>query len=821
MNDLVSLSELFNKSIFRIPDYQRGYAWTETQLTDFWEDVINLNDKRNHYTGMLSLIELPEEVYSKWNEEHWIIAEKGYKAYHVVDGQQRLTTFIIFISCILDFAKKNNIQYLNSEDIDSIRETYIVEYKKPMNMLKAYKFGYEEDNPSFEYLRHKILGEPSPKELVETFYTLNLEVAQNFFNKNIENYYASNGEAGLEDILRKLVNRLQFNIHYIEKDSDVFVAFETMNNRGKKLSNLEILKNRLIYLTTIYEDSTFSQDEKTQLRSEINDAWKEVYYQLGRNKAFPLNDDNYLKNHWSLFFKYSRNKGDDYIKFLLGEYFTPKAVYALSAETINSQQEYEELNDDESNDEVLDNEEIRFKGQLLPSNIKEYIDSLKSVAKYWYYSYNPKESTDMNDSEKEAVLRLNRIGINYFRTLVVASFVNQNVSSSERIELFNIIEKFIFVFFRMAKYQSSYYSAKCYQYARELLKGETEISQIINELTEKFNSEKQEAVSVFITKIDGLFKNHDGYYSWNDLKYFLFEYEQSLRNKTNIDKLSDWGAFIKKENDHVSIEHIFPQTPTKWYWRNQFRDYQDDYERHCLTNSLGNLLALSQSVNAALQNDEFDDKKNGNNRRERGYFNGSNSEIEVAREYDEWNPKAILNRGIKLLEYMQERWDILFTDNEKYKILGLEFMKDERKTTPELEKDAEIVRGMIENDSASSRETIEKFLDTKSPLMVELYNMFYSQLQQKIKGLYESIPDSKVYIALKDETLNQNISEIRIQKEQIRFNIHTPKNEALRIGRPNRKTVNWVLEYNVYLTEEKEIPIIIDAVMDSYNHMLN
>lgn len=41
-----------------------------------------------------------------------------------------------------------------------------------------------------------------------------------------------------------------FNLHEIEDDFDVFVAFETMNNRGKKLSNLELLKNRLIYLTT-------------------------------------------------------------------------------------------------------------------------------------------------------------------------------------------------------------------------------------------------------------------------------------------------------------------------------------------------------------------------------------------------------------------------------------------------------------------------------------------------------------------------------------------------------------------------------------------
>lgn len=825
MNDLVSLSKLFNESIFRIPDYQRGYAWTESQLTDFWEDIINLGDKRNHYTGMLSLIELPESVYDKWEEERWIIKEKGYKAFHVVDGQQRLTTFIIFVSCILDFATKNNIEYLNGEEIEKIKERYIVEYKKPDRLLKAYKFGYETDNPSFEFLRYKILGEKAPGELTETFYTLNLETAQKFFNRNISNYYDDYGVDGLEDILRKLVNRLQFNIHSIDEDTDVFVAFETMNNRGKKLSNLEILKNRLIYLTTIYEDKIIGPDEKTKLRKDINDTWKEVYYQLGRNKAHPLVDDEYLKNHWILFFKYSRNKGDDYIKWLLGEYFTPKSVYALSAESINSQEEYEELSDEVTNEELdddeLSNEETKFKGQLLPQNIKEYIDSLREVAKYWYYSYNPKESTFMTDDEKEAIARLNRVGINYFRPLVVASFANRNVNTKERVELFSIIEKFLFVFFRMAKNNSTYHSAKCYQYARELLKEEINISQIIKELTEKFENEKAESVATFVTKIEGLFKNHDGYYSWNDLKYFLFEYEQSLRTQLSVDKLSDWAAFTKNEKDHVSIEHIFPQTPTKWYWRNQFRDYTDEVERHNLTNSLGNLLALSQSVNAALQNDEYENKKNGNNKRERGYVNGSNSEVEVAKNYVDWNPKSILERGLHLLEYLEQRWNVKFiSDDEKYKVLGLSFMKVARPTSPELAPEAEIVRGIENGDETSTREAIEGYLETKKPEMVDLYDRFYRELSTKIEGLYENVPEKKVYIALRDNTLNKNIAEIRIQKEQIRLNIHTPKNEVLRIGRPNRDNCTWVLEYNVYITEEKDIPAVIDAVLDSYNQML-
>ena len=374
MNSLLSLSELFNNVIFRIPDYQRGYAWNDQQLEDFWEDLNNLTDTRDHYMGMLSLKELKEGSIEKLEGEKWIVEQKKYKAYHIVDGQQRLTTFIILLSCILDFSESKGINYLNSESLEQISSRYIVEYKLPEKILKAYKFGYEADNPSFDYLRFKILKEDASGYLHETFYTYNLEKAKAFFNKQLKNYYEKNGGNWLETFFNKLVNNLKFNIHNINDDFDVFVAFETMNNRGKKLSNLEILKNRLIYLITIYDESVIDTETKNQLRKEINEAWKEVYFQLGRNKNHLLNDDEYLKNHWTLFFKYSRNRGDDYIKFLLGQHFTARAVYGLERTIVLD----EEL-DEEQDDIDLKVEEIEevMTDKLLPVQIKDYVNSLK------------------------------------------------------------------------------------------------------------------------------------------------------------------------------------------------------------------------------------------------------------------------------------------------------------------------------------------------------------------------------------------------------------------------------------------------------------
>ena len=117
MNNLISLSKLFDKRIFRIPDYQRGYAWQHPQLSDFWEDLWNLSEDRYHYTGMLSLKLLKSDAYKDWTEEKWLIDQNDYEAFHVVDGQQRLTTFIILVNAIVKFAEKNQIEYLNTHKL--------------------------------------------------------------------------------------------------------------------------------------------------------------------------------------------------------------------------------------------------------------------------------------------------------------------------------------------------------------------------------------------------------------------------------------------------------------------------------------------------------------------------------------------------------------------------------------------------------------------------------------------------------------------------------------------------------------------------------
>ena len=544
------------------------------------------------------------------------------------------------------------------------------------------------DNPSFKFLIHRIFNEPDSGTIQETFYTLNLYNAKQFFNENLENFLDKNGLTELESLFKKVTQNLMFNLYEISDDFDVFVAFETMNNRGKKLSNLELLKNRLIYLTTLYDENELNPDDRQALREKINDSWKEIYYQLGRNKQNPLNDDDFLVAHWIMYFQYTREKGDDYIKFLLEEKFTPQNIYAKTEITLSSIEKFEEIREDEIEQAELEENgqvETAFRRSgLSPKAIEEYVNSLKSAAVHWFNTHNPVNNQDLTQNERLWIDRLNRVGMAYFRPLITVSFIATHVDAEQRIKLFKAIERFIFIAFRMGRALSSYGNSQFYRAARQLRNNELTVDELIINIDERMKWSFKSVVGSSETYFDyGHFKKHiekkfpdgGGFYHWNGLGYLLYEYEMDKVRNRGSQKI-DWKLFIKGEKDKVSIEHIYPQTPNNKCWKNAFRGVKKENLNY-FSGSLGNLLPLSQSINSSLQNDCFKDKKNPkyNERKEvvrQGYNNGSHSEIEVS-QYEEWSPETIRDRGLKLLKFMEKRWNLKF-ENENA-MLNLLFLK--------------------------------------------------------------------------------------------------------------------------------------------------
>lgn len=394
-----------------------------------------------------------------------------------------------------------------------------------------------------------------------------------------------------------------------------------------------------------------------------------------------------------MYFQYTREKGDDYIRFLLEQKFTPQNIYAKTEVKLSSIHEYEEIREvdeidqDEGEENGIEENEVVLRSKLSPKEIEDYVNSLKSAAVHWYNTHNPLNNQDLTATESLWIDRLNRIGIIYFRPLVTVSFLSKDIDSKNRIQLFKAIERFIFITFRLGRAFASYRNSEFYRAARQLRRNELTVNDIAERLSQRmdwcfYTPEDTNDIffdySYFQKFIEKKFKSGGGFYNWNGLRYFLYEYEMDKVRKRGSQKI-DWKLFIKGESDKVSIEHIYPQTPDNKCWKESFKGYKKADQKF-FQGTLGNLIPLSQSINSSLQNDCFKDKKNPkldsrNEKIRQGYLDGSHSEIEVA-NYEEWNPDSILDRGMKLLAFMESRWQLSFkNDDAKIEMLFLQCMQ--------------------------------------------------------------------------------------------------------------------------------------------------
>jgi hypothetical protein len=269
----------------------------------------------------------------------------------------------------------------------------------------------------------------------------------------------------------------------------------------------------------------------------------------------------------------------------------------------------------------------------------------------------------------------------YFRPLVMATLKNVG-SSEERIKLFERIERFIFIAFRLNSNRTTFGSSEFYNAARELDEGVLNPDGIANRLNQKlsyaWNGDGSFRINEFFDFLFKKFKEGTGYYGWFGLRYFLYEYERSLLAGSRQKKV-DWNDLLKSDRDKISIEHIYPQTETA-EWATHFANIEPEH-RKFYSSSLGNLLLLSQSINSSLQNDSFVEKKAAKfdsvgRKIRNGYSDGSHSEIEVSANAV-WGPEEIRERGIQLLRFMETRWSIRFrNDEERKKLLFLDFESD-------------------------------------------------------------------------------------------------------------------------------------------------
>lgn len=645
-NKLQSLSEIFNEKFFRIPDFQRGYAWEEEQLKDFWEDLELLNENNTHYTGVLSVKPVDKSqvvAYDTWQDDIWLL-DGGFKAYYLIDGQQRLTTSIILINEILKKVKSD--EFLMKSKNDWVTKFLYRTYK---DTNKSYIFGYEKDNPSYECFKTKILNQSSlgaKNEAEKTLYTKNLERARDFFKAKI----ADMDESTLEKYFKKLVHAFKFNFYEMENELDVCVAFETMNNRGKSLSNLELLKNRLIYLSTLISD----QKESSALRKDINSVWKTIYECMGRNENKKFDEDSFLRDHWIVYFVFNKSKSDAVNNSLLKETFTSR--------------------------NFLD-------GKITVSDIKEYIESLQLAVDKWVAIKNPHTALkDYNPETIEWLKKIYRLDVAFFTPLIMAMMLRYN--EDEFLPVLKKIERFSFLMFKLSLRRADACNSIFYNAAHTLFIGDGDLAYVEQTLKENeylFN------LKAFQDFIDDKFRksNGQGFYEWKTLRYFLYEYELYLQQQVNGENKVSWEELENRNELAKTVEHIYPQTPTDGSWKKAVDQRLNNNKKKInrVLHSIGNLVLLRSDKNISISNEPFEYKKKYANAKGvlNGYFNGSYSELEVA-EYENWTIDEIHDRGVKMLKFIEDRWDINLEEEgfDIERILGINVNVNDKKRVSSL-----------------------------------------------------------------------------------------------------------------------------------------
>ncbi|MBO9399551.1 DUF262 domain-containing protein [Shimia sp. R9_3] len=652
-SQLFTLSKIFTERLFRIPDYQRGYAWTERQLKDFWNDINQIEAGRNHYTGVLTLEEVPQEVRKSWVDDNWIVEARGYEPLYVVDGQQRLTTSIVLIQCILEVIPADTP--LNYTSKEQIQQKFIFDTKDE-GISRSYIFGYEKDNPSYEFLKTSIFREFSSTNVSEeTIYTNNLANAKSFFSQKLSEMSFEE----VEGLYRKVTQNLLFNIFTISDEVDVCVAFETMNNRGKPLSDLELLKNRLIYLSLKLD---VAETEKEKLRRAINDCWKAIYHNLGRNKDRPLQDDEFLNSHYLLHFVNPIEESE-------GDERKSRMMHQRMLRQINSRSPYGDLLETK-----FVTKRISGNGDEPPeiglADIYKYVSSLQAAVTSWYRIFNPKDCK----TEKEVDFWLDKLDrLDKGGAPLVLSVLTNIDDDEAKIDILRKLERHLFIITLGDRYyyRREYGDISFLNEAILLQQGKITAKKVAKEIQDRTNDILSRAG--FMDEVRKEFQSR-GFYSWSEVRYFLYEHnlDLQLRSKTERTKLN-WLMLNERAYDHKSVEHIYPQRAQATYWRDRFSDLTQK-QRNSLKNAIGNLLPISLPKNASLSNRPFPEKVSGKKEEAVGYRFGCYSENEVAKE-KEWTQEAILRRSLKMLQFMEKRWGFSFgSEQQKITMLGLGFV---------------------------------------------------------------------------------------------------------------------------------------------------
>ena len=248
-----------------VPNYQRAYSWdTEFDKGKIPKQVnVFLTDLDDYNKSSAS---------SPYYFGHFLFEEKSECYFGVIDGQQRLTTIVIFLSAL--FSKLKSIRELN-ENEDVLFENMI---KRKSNYI--FSTVYYDNLLFIDYVVNQTkknktgLETESAKRIVNAF---------DYFSKAFDN----KDEVYLSKMLNTVSNA-SCSTHPVKNESEAIQMFIFQNNRGKKPSNLEIIKAQFMFNIHLY-----GGEEKDSLIEEIKNRFEKIYKSIS-SIEFKIDEDEVL-----------------------------------------------------------------------------------------------------------------------------------------------------------------------------------------------------------------------------------------------------------------------------------------------------------------------------------------------------------------------------------------------------------------------------------------------------------------------------------------------------------------------------------------------
>ncbi|MCQ2825938.1 DUF262 domain-containing HNH endonuclease family protein [Helicobacter pylori] len=585
--ELLTLDGVVEKGVFEIPSYQRGYAWQERQLKDFWNDlehVSKLGDKF-HYMHSLTLRGLENELEDS--------------AFEIIDGQQRLATSLILLGLLAKITKHKDPKYSS------------------MNLEPILSYKYYGLSEAFR----AIMGEEKDLEKFQTsFYAKNLIDACAVFKEKISDTPMET----LEKMFNSLIKKMLFSVVELNDNRiDPFSSFETINNRGKDLSTLELFKNRLHFVAHKICD----EEDLENLQQEINDTYTRIYHDLRRFK------DDHLEGFLKHFVEYYYGEKRDFKERLLDSEFDAHKKYHSSYD------EYEKIND-------------LLLYLSYSSKVWYFLHTLDEKAITLIFNDNKKLEIEITPKTRillEKMRRLNALSDNAFLPLLLSLLTIQFVGRSgderhyttkELEDLLEYLERFGFLIYGVAGKNTAknewielaFRAFRAYRYGEENIT----IEDLPTLEKNFFNRHKNSALELLEENIHSK-KNTEKWYKWGKvLNYLLYEYELYHNPETTLNF----------DSSLESIEHILPQKPDQGYNAKE----KDWAKNPHIVHALGNLLLIPKNANSSLSNKPFEEKR-------KAYLKGSYSEKEVAKNAS-LGIIEIQERSEKLLDFLIMRYRI-------------------------------------------------------------------------------------------------------------------------------------------------------------------